>query len=131
MGVAFAALVWNGRAIMRRPMHLILILCLVLTGVGLGAARGTVLRADRMVLCTGHGVVVVDHPDGTGEAWLCPDMALSLLVAMPDTPPPPTVPRPSVEIDRQAPGLPARGLQSPRPMARDPPGKAGSFSTTA
>lgn len=110
-------------AIMRRPLHLILILCLGLTGVGLGAARGTVVRADRIVLCTGHGVVVIDHLDGSRRASFCPDMALSLLAAPGDGPPGPMMPRPAAEADRPAPNLPVRRAQSLWPTARDPPGR--------
>lgn len=74
---------------MRRFLHLALILCLALTGIGLGVARGTVAVGGQMVLCTGAGVVVVNHPDAPGgtAAHVCPDMALSLLSAVASDPP--------------------------------------------
>lgn len=72
---------------MRRSLHLALILCLALTGIGLGVARGTVAVGGQVVLCTGAGVVVVDHPDAQGGfPHICPDMALSLLAAVASEP---------------------------------------------
>ncbi|WP_295043718.1 hypothetical protein [uncultured Paracoccus sp.] len=106
---------------MRRPLSLTLILCLALTGIGLGAARGTVLLGGQVVLCTGAGVVVVDHPDAPRQTHLCPDMALSLLAATAVVPPgfgpAETMARPVVQ------SVPSRpqGRESPRPAARDPP----------
>lgn len=74
---------------LRRFGYLALILCIALTSIGLGVARGTVMIAGQIVLCTGEGVVVVDHPEGAGgpvQAHVCPDMALSLLAGtVPDT----------------------------------------------
>lgn len=106
---------------MRRLTHLALILCLVLTGIGLGAARGTVVRAEQIVLCTGHGVVVVDHPDGPPKAQICPDMALSLLTALPDAPLDLAPARDPSDLDRLPPVILATGQQAPRPAARGPP----------
>ncbi|WP_411838508.1 hypothetical protein [Paracoccus sp. ME4] len=93
----------------------ILILVVMLSAMGLGAARGTVMLADRIVLCTGQGVVMVPRPDGApGETrpHLCPDMALSLLagVAPPDVTLPP----------RAAPGDPAVLAPGERPSPRRP-----------
>lgn len=68
---------------MIRPLPLILILAVMLTSIGLGAARGTVRTGDQIVLCTGHGVVVIQRPGDPGpRAHLCPDMALSLMAAI-------------------------------------------------
>lgn len=68
---------------MIRPLPLALILVVMLTSIGLGAARGTVRSGTEVVLCTGHGVVVTVLPDGKGRvAHLCPDMALSMLAAI-------------------------------------------------
>ncbi len=120
MAVAFIPRIGNGRA-MRRPVHLALILCLVLTGIGLGAARGTVMRAEQVVLCTGHGVVVVDRPGTPPQARFCPDMALSLLSALPDAPVVAALPRDAVDLDRPAALRRAQGRESPRPAARGPP----------
>lgn len=65
-----------------RLAGLALILTLMLTGIGLGAARGVVRQGDQIVLCTGHGVVVTRLPVGEDRAHLCPDMALSLMAAI-------------------------------------------------
>ena len=106
---------------MQRPVHLALILCLALTAIGLGAARGTVVRAEQIVLCTGKGVVVVEQPGGPQEAHVCPDMALSLLVAMPDAPPDPVQRDKGAKLQEFLPVLPAKGRDLPRQAARGPP----------
>lgn len=120
MSVAFVRRIADGPG-MRHPIHLALILCLAVTGIGLGAARGTVVQAEQVVLCTGHGIVVVDHPDGPPDARVCPDMALALLVAVPDTPLNGLVMGHANILARLMPDLPLRDQQSPRPAARDPP----------
>ena len=129
MSVAFARRLADGPA-MRHPVHLALILCLALTGIGLGAARGTVVRAERVVLCTGHGVVVVDHPDAPRSAQICPDMALALLAAVPDAPLDGPIMRSPGTLARSVSALPLRDQQSPRPAARDPPVSRFSATTT-
>lgn len=106
---------------MRHPVHLALILCLAITGIGLGAARGTVIPAEQVVLCTGHGVVVVDHPDAPRSLQICPDMALALLAALQDAPLDGPVIRGFGTLARSVSALPLRDQQSPRPAARDPP----------
>lgn len=65
-------------------LRLALILLMMLTGIGLGVARGTVQIAGHVVLCSGQGLVVMHGVDGEaeGSAHLCPDMALSLLNAL-------------------------------------------------
>lgn len=70
-------------------LRLVLILCLVLTGIGLGVARGTIQAGGQVVLCTGDGVVLRDIPGAPGQVHvhLCPDMALSLLNAAIPAPP--------------------------------------------
>ncbi|WP_265499347.1 hypothetical protein [Paracoccus beibuensis] len=68
---------------MFRPVPFALILVVMLTSIGLGAARGTVRQGTEVVLCTGHGVVVTVLPDDGGRAaHVCPDMALAVLVAV-------------------------------------------------
>ena len=106
---------------MQRPVHLALILCLVLTGIGLGAARGTVVRAEQVVLCTGHGVVIVDHPDGTRQTQVCPDMALSLLSALPGGPLDLVLSLVPAGLNPPGLVLHAHGRPSLRPAARGPP----------
>lgn len=120
MPVAFIARFGDGRA-MRRLLHPALILCLVLTGIGLGAARGTVVRAGQVVLCTGHGVVIVDHPGEPRQARFCPDMALSLLSAPPDAPVDPAALRDAARLDQPVPVRHAQGRESRRAVARGPP----------
>lgn len=68
---------------MQFVLRLVLILCLTLTGVGLGIARGTVQSDGQVVICTGEGVVIRHIPGAPGKAkaHICPDMALSLLIA--------------------------------------------------
>jgi len=102
----------------------ILILVVMLSAMGLGAARGTVMLADRIVLCTGQGVVMVPRPDGApGETrpHLCPDMALSLLAAV--APPDVTLP-PRAAEDGPVGFVPETRPAPRRPAdlrARDPP----------
>ncbi|MBK4214669.1 hypothetical protein JJJ17_01875 [Paracoccus caeni] len=74
---------------MSRVLHLSLILLLALTGIGLGAARGTAVLDGQVVLCSGHGVVMVHQPDSPFaiKAHICPDMALSLMSAQTAEPP--------------------------------------------
>ncbi|MBC9247344.1 hypothetical protein H4P12_11630 [Paracoccus sp. 11-3] len=78
---------WKAAILLQRFTYLALILCVVMTSIGLGVARGTVMIGGQIVLCTGDGVVVVDDPSapGTIHTHICPDMALSLLSgALPD-----------------------------------------------
>lgn len=67
-----------------RLIRLILILSLLLTGHALASARGQAQIGERLVLCTGHAVVVVYGPDGAPveSPYYCPDMALALLAAL-------------------------------------------------
>ncbi|RJL05400.1 hypothetical protein D3P06_06990 [Paracoccus aestuarii] len=68
---------------MMRPVPLIVILAVLLTSIGLGAARGLVMQGDQVVICTGHGVVVTTRPGSEdGGVHICPDMALSMLAAI-------------------------------------------------
>ncbi|WP_299907369.1 hypothetical protein [uncultured Paracoccus sp.] len=72
-----------------RLICLILILSVLLTGHALAAARGQAQIGERLVLCTGHAVVVVYGPDGAPveSPYFCPDMALALLAALSDADP--------------------------------------------
>lgn len=108
---------------MQSSLRLCLVFCLILTGIGLGAARGTALIDGRMVLCTGEGVVVTYNADGwpDGHAHICPDMALAMLVAT-SAPPVLTAPIPTVQAAVPSPrkvAVLANG--APRAAARDPP----------
>ena len=107
----------------RRGLHLALILMLVLTGIGLGAARGTAVLDGRLVLCTGQGVVVVHQPDSpfAAKAHICPDMALQIMAG--------TSAVPVLLPERLASALPAAlpadqhgiGRNAPPASARAPP----------
>lgn len=68
---------------MASVLRLVLILCMTLTGVGLGMARGTVMSGGQVVICTGQGVVIRHLPGAPGKttAHICPDMALSFIGA--------------------------------------------------
>lgn len=106
---------------MHRPVHLALILCLVLTGIGLGAARGTAMQGGQVVICSGQGVVVMDHPATPERPHLCPDMALSVLAAMPVLPPDFAPAQDAARLGLSPRPLRAQGRESPVPAARDPP----------
>lgn len=104
--------------------RLALILCLMLTGIGLGAARGQVQVDGHIVLCTGQGIVTVDAPPGSpaGHTHICPDMALSLLAAVHAQPATSVAPRRlsrRVTPDRVETAL--RSQDRPVVSARDPP----------
>jgi len=112
---------------MIRPLPLILILAVMLTSIGVGAARGTVRSGDQIVLCTGHGTVIIQRPDGDGtgdqgsRTHLCPDMALSLLAAIA---PADVVLAGRVGAARHLSPVPDPRVVSVRPLqvrARDPP----------
>lgn len=76
----------------------LLAVILALTSVTMAVARGQTRVAGQVVLCSGYGVVVLDldaagNPLGgsgedagggpAGTVHLCPDMVLSMLVALP------------------------------------------------
>ena len=67
-----------------RALRLFLILSLMLTGFALASARGQAVIGERVVLCSGHVVVLTYGPDGTPteSPHFCPDMALALLAAL-------------------------------------------------
>ncbi len=71
---------------------------LVLTSVAAGVARGQADPVGQMVICSGHGPVMVHidaNGDPTGPPVLCPDGVLALLsavaIAMPGAHPTQTV----------------------------------------
>jgi hypothetical protein len=67
-----------------RLIRLILILAFVLTGQALAAARGQAQLGERVVLCSGHAVVIVYGADGAPveSPYFCPDMALAIMAAV-------------------------------------------------
>ncbi|MCF3973680.1 hypothetical protein [Paracoccus salsus] len=108
---------------MKPVLRLALILCLTLTGVGLGAARGTVQIDGQVVLCSGAAVVVTYRDDGQpgGQAHVCPDMALMLLSA---TALPPAFQASLATLRAMVPGRRDIAIvthQPPKAAARDPP----------
>lgn len=109
---------------MRFALRLVLILTLMLTGIGLGAARGTAQINGRAVLCTGDGVVLHYLPgqDGPQRAHICPDMALALLLAQLATPPIPAIrPQGRCRSVPFAQNHDRASCDTPAPAARDPP----------
>lgn len=75
--------------VMLNTLRLSLILLLVLTGVTLGAARGQARIAGEIVLCSGSTVMTVavdDQGQPVKHMMICPDMALSLMLGIHDTP---------------------------------------------
>ncbi len=68
---------------MNLVLRLTLVLALLLTGIGLGAARGTVRIDGRIVLCTGESIVSQGRPgEPDRRMHVCPDMALAMLAAV-------------------------------------------------
>lgn len=99
---------------MRRLLHISLILVLMLTGIALGSARGTIQIGGQMVLCTAQGIVVVPHPadDPEQAAHICPDMALSLMLQA-------TSPVATAQPDAQAAQPADWRMATLRPVSRD------------
>lgn len=106
-----------------RLIRLILILALVLTGQALASARGQAQLGERVVLCSGHAVVIVYGADGAPveSPYFCPDMALALMAV---------VHSPLPDLQRVALVRPAFFVTLDRPVetvaaiaaqARDPP----------
>lgn len=108
---------------MQPILRLALILVLLLTGIGVGAARGTVQIGGQVVLCTGQGTVVRHVPDapGQGRMHICPDMALALLNATPPAAPVILTPDMSRRAALTIPSETGRSAVSPAASARDPP----------
>lgn len=107
-------------------LRLSLILCLILTGIGLGAARGTVSMGGGIVLCTGDGIVVRFGVDDqrSGAVHICPDMALSVLAAV-DLSGPDPVQQAGIARASSLPQVSTgRHLAPPAALARAPPGDA-------
>lgn len=106
-------------------IRLSLVLILVLSGAGLGAARGQLRIAGTVVLCAGEAVTVLTV-DVNGRpvqrTHLCPDMALSLLAAVANPPP---LPLPQAGIWLRLAAMPVPVAQPWRmaqaPRARGPP----------
>lgn len=104
-------------------VHLLLILCVGLTGIGLGAARGTVAIDGHAVLCSGEAIVIHRAADGapSGRVHLCPDMALALLAAVAPPALPEALHRASRSATSPETGRRAASRVPPRATARAPP----------
>ena len=110
--------------VLRTYLALTLSLVLVVTGIGSAAARGMPGPAGQMVICTGHGPVMIyldEHGEPTRAPHLCPDGALSLLQMAGDMPAPDAI-RPFDRQERHSvEHLRAASLISPEAQARGPP----------
>lgn len=110
---------------MLRPLTAALILLVALTAIGLGTARGTVRMDERIVLCTGQGLVVASRPgpDGPAKAHVCPDMALLVLAGMgpPDDAVPLASSAPRLHLPPQHAAAALRHVRFP--CARSPPAR--------
>ncbi|MFK7940687.1 MAG: hypothetical protein AB8B82_15000 [Roseovarius sp.] len=70
------------KRVLRILSGLVLSLALVLTGQSMAMARGMAPAADEIVICTGHGPVILTvDADGnpTAPAQLCHDCAMNLV----------------------------------------------------
>ena len=105
--------------------RLLLICVLVVTSLGLGAARGQLRLGGEVVLCAGGAVLVVQTgPDGAPpvrHSSVCPDMAPLFLAGF--AAPPPALPQRVARIERPVavpgPAVVARAM--PGPQAHGPP----------
>ena len=107
--------------------RLLLICVLVVTSLGLGAARGQLRLGGEVVLCAGGAVLVVQTgPDGVPvrHSSVCPDMAPLFLAGF--AAPPPALPQRVARVERPvaAPGPAAVARAMPGPQARGPPAAA-------
>ena len=73
------------KPVLNRILPFALSLLVILTGQGVAASRGMDRAVGKMVLCTGHGPVIV-YMDAEGQPTqaphFCPDYALTLLGAV-------------------------------------------------
>ncbi|MDA7966660.1 hypothetical protein [Ruegeria sp.] len=105
-------------------LSMILSCLIILTGQGVAASRGVDRAVGQMVLCTGHGPVVI-YMDAEGQPTsaphFCPDYALALLGAVPEAQPdlPHGPGRAGHETQQRSEGLIAAPV--PRRPARAPP----------
>ncbi|MEO0700768.1 MAG: hypothetical protein AAFR34_12750 [Pseudomonadota bacterium] len=80
---------------------LTLALMLAVTSVAVGAVRGQADATGQIVICSGHGLMIVyTDADGapTGAPHLCPDCVLKLLATVPA----PTAPAGAGMVETQA-----------------------------
>ena len=108
---------------MTSVLRLVLVCCLALTGIGLGAARGTVQIGGQVVICTGDGVVIRHLPGAPGKttAHICPDMALSFLDAVSGADIHPARDAGQVRVAWRPEMGPVHSRSVPLASARDPP----------
>lgn len=112
------------KTLLRTYLAIMLALMLVLTGQSMAVARGSAGPAGQMTLCTGAGPVMVyvdENGAPTGPPVICPEFALSLLmaIAMPDMMALPRRATPAVRPIRSASLQGVRSRQ--RATARAPP----------
>lgn len=109
---------------MRILLSTLCLILLALTSVQAAAARGHAPAAGTIVICTGHGpVMIAVDADGqpTGDLIACPEFAMALSAPLPDTAQPPQrtdIWRPMYRTHNVA--QPTYALQAPA-NARAPP----------
>lgn len=109
---------------LRPLLTLLLAAALAWAGVTMAVARGQAPLAERMVICSGYGMVVVDldaEGNPVGPVHLCPDCTLALL---PGPLAAPAAPRPAPRLLHRllppaAPASAGKAVETPR--ARGPP----------
>lgn len=110
--------------VFRTYLAIALALMLALTGQSMAVARAASGPAGEMVLCTGTGpalVYVDENGAPTGAPHICPDCALTLLLAL-DAPEMAVLPMVARSVALPMPTVKATGLRSQRrAMARGPP----------
>lgn len=77
------------KPVLRSLFAVTLALVLTLTAQGMALARGQTMVAGQMVLCTGTGIVTVQidaEGNPVSPSHICPDCALSLMVAAAEAP---------------------------------------------
>ncbi|KUF12190.1 hypothetical protein [Pseudoponticoccus marisrubri] len=113
-------------AVLRPLAGLALALMLVVTSLTLSAARGQAAPVGEMVICSGGFAVSVPvdaEGNPTGPAHICPDCALSLMMAVAQNAALP-VPAAALGAVLHAPdGTLATGRTRPQAVARGPPGR--------
>lgn len=111
----------------QKYVTLALIGVLAFTGQSMAVARGLPGPAGQIVLCTGHGPVMVyvdENGAPTGPPVLCPDGALSLIQTTLDAPPAGNAPRVQGVLLHGLTAPQRQALSSPSPQARGPPGRS-------
>ncbi|MBD3763654.1 MAG: hypothetical protein IE927_02655 [Rhodobacterales bacterium] len=108
-----------------RPLTLALALIVALTSGTMAVARGQTRVGDRIVICSGYGLVTVElDENGTpvGPVHICPDCTLSHLAHLPAAAPVLRAPQGRARRLGRPRSRHGAGRPQPRPRARGPPG---------